>query len=221
MRVECYERDLTNEGYLVSASTEIGEYYDEDADAIKMSIYRGTGKEWRDIAQYVGSFLPLRRPLEVPEFKEIPLKDGKDIFKADFQELSSSELAERDFCEDWFNILRGVRQDWQLSSFRVYTGALVLHFVRLPGDGAIRDGGGSGSLWIKDPAFLRLYFEGPKTQLGFIPSYLVVITRERTRVEENQGFMKREIYFELKDPTKGTGFDEKNQHVLINEAVGI
>ena len=119
-----------------------------------------------------------------------------------------------DFCKSWYDILRGKRQDWQCSGFRVFAGLVEIYFVR-------PETGGIAFLWLREADGLRLHFECPKTKLGFTPSYEVTINRQTTRVEEDQGYMMRDIRFMLKDPSKGVDSDVDNQRIAVTEAVGI
>ena len=46
MRTECYERDLTEDGYTVLASRRIGEYCDTEAEPLKMRLGDRDGDFW-------------------------------------------------------------------------------------------------------------------------------------------------------------------------------
>lgn len=81
--------------------------------------------------------------------------------------------------------------------------------------------GGIAFLWLREADGLHLHFECPKTRLGFTPSYEVTINRQTTRVEEDQGYMMRDIRFMLRDPSKGVDSDVDNQRIAVTEAVGI
>ncbi len=214
MRTECYERDLTENGYTVLASRRIGEYCDTEAEPLKMRLGDRDGDFWPGFALTADSDLPLRRPADLPDYPDNPLPPETDIFAMDPEELSQQERDEADFCKSWYDILRGKRQDWQCSGFRVFAGLVEIYFVR-PGTGGI------AFLWLREADGLHLHFECPKTRLGFTPSYEVTINRQTTRVEEDQGYMMRDIRFMLKDPSKGVDSDVDNQRIAVTEAVGI
>ena len=214
MRTECYERDLTENGYTVLASRRIGEYCDTKAEPLKMWLDKGDEVFWPGFTLTADSDLPLRRPADLPDYPDNPLPPETDIFTMDSEELSQEERDEVDFCKNWYDILRGKRQDWQCSGFRVFAGLVEIYFVR-------PETGGIAFLWLKEANGLRLHFECPKTRLGFTPSYKVTISRQTTRVEEDQGYMMREIRFMLKDPSKGVDSDVDNQRIAVTEAVGI
>ena len=50
MRTECYERDLTENGYTVLASRRIGEYCDTKAEPLKMWLDKGDEVFWPGFA---------------------------------------------------------------------------------------------------------------------------------------------------------------------------
>ena len=67
MRTECYERDLTENGYTVLASRRIGEYCDTEAEPLKMWLDKGNEDFWPGFALTADSDLPLRRPADLPD----------------------------------------------------------------------------------------------------------------------------------------------------------
>ena len=60
MRTECYERDLTENGYTVLASRRIGEYCDTKAEPLKMWLDKGDEVFWPGFTLTADSDLPLR-----------------------------------------------------------------------------------------------------------------------------------------------------------------
>ena len=193
MRVEHYERDLWSYGYLVVASTTDEEdMYNAEAEPIKMALEDTCLYDWEEMKPYVGS----------------------DMFYNTYDESDPDDCDDIDFCTDWFNILCGKRQDWQLSAFAVSADLVTLYFMR-------PESHGTGFLWIRQPHRLRLLFEGPKTRWGFTPQYSIHIYSGDTRIEEDQGYMRREIRILSKDATQENIFDCKNQRMEITEYVGI
>lgn len=117
-------------------------------------------------------------------------------------------------------IMRGERPDWQLGEFKVFYGGIHLDYGN-------RRTGETAFLWIIGASMLRLTFEAPHTRLGFVPTYKVSIDCDEdgqsvTEVEEDLGYLRREIRFELKDPRKKTDiFHGGNQYLKITEYAGI
>lgn len=130
MRTECYERDLTENGYTVLASRRIGEYCDTKASRSRCGWIRVTKSFGPDLTLTADSDLPLRRPADLAGLPGQPLPPETDIFTMDSEELSQEERDEVDFCKNWYDILRGKRQDWQCSGFRVFAGLVEIYFVR-------------------------------------------------------------------------------------------
>ena len=193
MRVEHYERDLWSYGYLVVASTTDEEdMYNAETEPIKMALTGRCRTSWEGLASCVGS----------------------DMFYNTYDESNPENRDNIDFCADWFNILCDKRQDWQLSAFSVSVGLITLYFVR-------PESHGTGFLWIRQPYMLRLLLEGPKTRWGFTPQYLVYINHSDTRIEEDQGYMRREIQFMYRDAAQANIFHPETQRMEITEYVGI
>ena len=57
MRTECYERDLTEDGYTVLASRRIGEYCDTEAEPLKMRLSDRYGSFWPGFANKLSTAL--------------------------------------------------------------------------------------------------------------------------------------------------------------------
>lgn len=203
MRIEGYRRDLMEgdvDGFTVIGSTTNWEVHDSSrCDPIKMSLTRSrlgsqTGIGWEELIQLADS----------------------DCFLLDEQ---TREMYS-DFQEHYPEIIRGEHPDWQLGAFKVFYGGIHLDF----GNRKTRR---TAFLWIIGASRLRLTFEAPRTRLGFTPTYKVSINYDRegqsvTKVEEDLGYIRREIRFELKDPRKKTDiFHRGNQYLEITEYAGI
>jgi len=125
-----------------------------------------------------------------------------------------------EFQKHYPEIFRGECPDWQLGALKVFYGGIHLDYGN-------RRTGETAFLWIVGARQLRLTFEAPRTRLGFVPIYKVSIDCEEdgqseTLVEEDLGYLRREIRFELKDPSKKTDiFHSGNQYLIISEYAGI
>lgn len=204
MRIEEYTRDL------------IGS--DNGGFAVVGSI-----QDW--LRHDSGECAPLKMSLTSSECSGCPLGDNweelirladSDCFLDDDQTRSLFPEFQKHYPE----IMRGERPDWQLGAFKVFYGGIHLDF---------------GNRRTKETAFLsiigakklRLTIEAPRTRLGFDPIYKVRIDckedgRSVTEVEEDLGYLRREIRFELKDPSKKTDtFHSGNQYLKITEYAGI
>jgi len=200
MRIEEYTRDLRGDGYLVVGSGRDWNSYNSSKCApIKMELTRS----------------PLGKPYGIDLNTLIRLADS-DCF------LDNEETRKMypEFREHYAEIMRGEFPDWQLGAFRVYYGGIRLYYGN-------RQTGESGRLWIANAELLRLTFKTPCTRIGFEPIYHVRIDCHSdgecdTEVEEDLGYLRREIHFELKDPNKKTDiFHTENQILHITEYAGM
>lgn len=196
MRIEEYTRDLIGDGYLVVGSCRDWNSHNSSQCApIKMELTRS----------------PLGRPYGV---------DLDELISDCVLDNEEAKKMYPEFREHYPAIVRGERPDWQLGAFRVYYGGIRLYYGN-------RQTGETGSLWIADAVQLRLTFKAPRTQLGFEPTYYVRIDCYHdgecdTEVEEDLGYLRREIHFELKAPYKKTDiFHTDNQVLHIIEYAGM
>ena len=166
MRTECYERDLTENGYTVLASRRIGEYCDTKAEPLKMWLDKGDEVFWPGFALAADSDLPLRRPADLPDYPDNPLPPETDIFAMDPEKLSQQERDEADFCKSWYDILRGKRQDWQCSGFRVFAGLEAGVYPKLRGDNQPPNHPCGGRSGVYDAGY-PLYAQGSVQGSGF------------------------------------------------------
>lgn len=204
MRIEEYRRDLLegdNGGFSVISSISDWNRHDSSKCApLKMSLTGSSisghpiGNSWEEL---------------------IRLADP-DCFLDDEQ----TRKMYSEFQKHYPEIIRGEHPDWQLGAFKVFYGGIHLDFGN-------RRTGKTAFLWIIGASMLRLTFEAPRTRLGFVPTYKVRIDCEEdgqstTEVEEDLGYLRREIRFELKDPHKKTDiFHGGNQYLEITEYAGI
>lgn len=204
MRIEKYRRDLIEDdidGFTVIGSTTNWEVHDSSrSDPLKMSL---------TCSKCSGN------PIGIGWEELIRLADS-DCFLPDEQ----TRKMYSDFQEHYPAIMRGEHPDWQLGAFKVFYGGIHLDFGN-------RRTGKTAFLWIVGARRLRLTFEAPRTRLGFNPTYKVNIdcdgdSQSSTKVEEDLGYIRREIRFELKDPSKKTNlFHHHNQYLEITEYAGI
>lgn len=204
MRIEEYRRDLMegdNGGFSVISSISDWNRHDSSrSDPLKMSLTR---------SEYSG--YPLG-----DDWEELIRLADSDCFLADDQ----TRKLFPDFQKHYPEIMRGECPDWQLGAFKVFYGGIHLDF----GNCRTHE---TAFLWIIGARHLRLTFEAPRTRLGFTPIYEVSIDcnedgQSVTVVEEDLGYLRREIRFELKDPHKKTDiFHGGNQYLEITEYAGI
>lgn len=204
MRVEEYTRDLAEfdcGGFAVVGSTDWYHRHDSSRSApLKMSLTVSDisgcpiGNNWEELIRLADS----------------------DCFLDDEQ----TRKMYSEFQKHYPEIMRGEHPDWQLGEFQVFYGGIHLDFGN-------RRTGKTAFLWIIGASMLRLTFEAPRTRLGFVPTYKVRIDceedgRSTTEVEEDLGYLRREIHFKLKDPHKKTDiFHRGNQYLEITECAGI
>lgn len=200
MRIEEYTRDLTGDGYLVVGSDHDWNSHNSSQCApIKMSLTR----------------LPLGKPYGIGLDELIRLADS-DCFLNN----ETTKKMYPEFRKYYAEIVQGNRSDRQLGAFRVFYGGIRLYYGN-------RQTGETGYLWIAGAELLRLTFETPRTRLGFKPAYHVRIDcysdgKCDTEVEEDLGYLRREIHFDLKDPHKKTDiFHTDNQVLHIFEYAGM
>lgn len=199
MRIEEYERELKGDGFLVVGSNYDWNSHDSSrCEPIKMRL----------------ACSPSGEPYGVSLEEMIQLADS-DLFHD--KKLSAQN---RDFCESYAEIMRGNRPDWQLGALRIFYGGIQLYYGN-------RQTGETGFLWIVGASHLRLTFETPRTRSGFVPTYQVNIDCDTgdwsdTRVEEDLGYLRRELIFELKDPGKKASiFHDDNQTLRVFEYAGM
>lgn len=205
MRSENYKRMLTNEGYMVMGSGRNWNSYDPARCApIKMSLTNsGQSDE------------PIYDNLE----ELIQLADS-DMFHPILPRIQECSKADEDFCMHYAEIIRGDRLDWQLHAFCVFVGGIQLYYGN-------RKANDYGYLWINKPERLKLTFRTARTLLGFDPIYKVTINHRNdgsfwTYVEEDLGYIRREISFHLVNPTIQNAMrDYDNQYINVIEYVGI
>lgn len=204
MRIEEYTRDLIGGdggGFaIVGSAHDWLRHNSSRSDPLKMSLTGSNisgcpiGNSWDELVQLADS----------------------DCFLDDEQTRNLFPEFQKHYPE----IMRGERPEWQLGAFKVFYGGIHLDFGN-------RQTGETAFLWIIGASRLRLTFEAPRTRLGFIPTYKVRIDCEedgqsQTLVEEDLGYLRREIRFELKDPRKKTNiFHTGNQYLEITEYAGI
>lgn len=200
MRIEEYTRALIGDGYLVLGSNRDWNLHnDSTCVPIKMEL----------------TCSPAGRPYGNSLEELIRLADS-DCF------LDDEDTREMypEFHEHYEEIVLGKCPDWQLGAFRVFYGGIELYYGnRLTGE--------TGYLWIMGASRLRLTFVAPRTRLGFDPTYIVRIDCDKdghsnTEVEEDLGYLRREIHFELQDANKKTDiFHTDNQNLRITEYAGM
>lgn len=186
MRIEEYTQDLTEfdrGGFVVVGSTRDYNLHDSSKCApIKMSLSCSSasgcpiGNSWKALIQLATS----------------------DCFLDNEQARKMFPEFRRYYPE----IMRGERPDWQLGEFKVFYGGIHLDY----GNRRTEE---TAFLWIIGASMLRLTFEAPRSRLGFVPTYKVSIDCDEdgqsvTEVEEDLGYLCREIRFERKDPRKKT-----------------
>lgn len=199
MRIEEYARELEGDGFLVVGSSRDWNSHDSSkCEPLKMSLTcSSTGNPY-------GISLETMIQLAESDF---------------FRDKNMKELAP-EFSENYAEIMRGNRPDWQLGAFRVFYGGIQLYY----GNRQTRE---TGSLWIVNAERLCLTFEAPRMSSGFVPTYRVRIECDEdgwsdTSVEEDLGYLHRELMFELKDPDKKSRiFHEGNQVLRVIEYVGM
>lgn len=196
MRVEEYTRDLTGAGYRIFSTS--GSYEEHSA--------------------YYGE--PIEMSMMCPHGGDYPLFDNlEELINAAEVELIADE-DETDFDKLYPDIMRGNYPSWQLGEVQVYPDGILLVY---------------GNLGTCDEEHIRiegmelaLTFKGPRTRLGFDPTYDVLIRHypdgmhRFTRVDEDLGYMRRILSFELKenaDPKKACLGE--NQVVHVVEHVGM
>lgn len=200
MRIEHYERELIDDGfYVVGSDRDKNSHNDCTCRPIKMSLLR----------------FPSGRPLCDNLEELIELADS-DMFSDE----GLKKLAP-DFCENYAEIMRGNRSGWQLGAFRVFYGGIQLYY----GNPQTHE---SGFLWVVGASEMYLKFETPRTKLGFTPTYEVRIEESRngrgydTEIEEDLGYIRREITIKLKDPNqKSSIFHIGNQIAHVTEYAGM
>lgn len=179
MRIEEYRRDLIEGdtgGFMVMGSTSDWNLHDSSrCDPIKMSLTCSRfgsqiGIGWEELIRLASSDCLL------------PSKQAREMYP--------------DFQKHYPEIMRGECPDWQLGAFKVFYGGIHLDFGN-------RQTHETAFLRIVGASMLRLTFEAPRTRLGFIPTYKVRIDCDEdgqsiTEVEEDLGYIRREIHFELK-----------------------
>lgn len=204
MRIEEYTRDLIegdNGGFSVVGSASDWQHHDSSrCEPLKMSLTcsktcgHPIGDSWEDLIRLATSDCFL------------PDQETKNLFP--------------DFQKRYPEILRGECPNWQLGAFRVFYGGIHLDF----GNCQTHE---TAFLWIIGAKMLRLTFEAPCTRFGFSPTYKVSIDCKNdgqciTEVEEDLGYLRRDIHFELKDPHKKTDiFHTGNQYLIVSEYAGI
>ncbi len=198
MRYETYERHLGIEGYNVIGSTDSWHLHDSSrCQPIIMSLTKDSdGIVYHDNLEEL-----------------IQLADS-DLF------LPKERRENLNFYKNYPAIIRGECPDWQLGAFQVFYDGIKLDY------GNIRTHE-TGFLWVIGARRLRLTFHAPRTRLGFDPIYNVINEYSGdehylTRVEEDLGYMRREIDFEL-DPSKSSAdiFHNHNTIISVTEYVGI
>lgn len=198
MRIESYTRNLGDDGYLVVGSDKNWNLHDSSScRPIKMSL----------------TCWPDSNEPECDNLEElIRLADSDMFIPTDNQE---------EFSRNYANIVRRNYPDWQLGAFRIFVGGIALYY----GNTCTHE---TGFLWMIGANNLRLTFEAPCTRLGFIPSYKVDIRHKdgkccRTYVEEDLGYIRREIYFHLRNPHKVDDdiYHRGNQYIEVTEYAGV
>ncbi len=197
MRIEEYARDLRGDGYLVVGSDrDWNSHNSSRCTPIEMELTRS----------------PLGEPYGINLDELIRL--------VDYASFSNNEGVHKTRPEHYSEIMRGEHPDWQLGAFRVYYGGILLYYGN-------RQTGETGYVRIANAKLLRLTFKTPRTRLGFEPTYIVRIDcdedgQSNTEVEEDLGYLRREIHFEIKDSCKKTDiFPNDNQILHIFEYAGM
>lgn len=203
MRIEEYTRKLTGDGYIVTGGHKSWDDHNSAKCApIKMSLpcYPGT-----DQPCYICDSLD----------ELVQLIDSDMFLPGEYDE------GVEDFRQNYVDIFKGFYPDWQLGAFKVFVGGIALYY------GNIKTGA-KGLLWIIGAKKLRLTFQAPRTRLGFEPIYNVWIKHDngihcKTQVEEDLGYVHREIDFTLTNPNKSDDdlFHWDNQTLKIIEYAGI
>lgn len=204
MRIEEYTRELAdfdNGGFSIMGNNRDWNSHDSSkCTPIKMALTcsevsgNPIGSDWNQLIQLADSSCFADRDLERNMYSE--------------------------FRKHYPEIMRGECPDWQLGAFRVFYGGIYLDYGNCCT-------GENGFLWVIGARNLRLTFETPRTRLGFDPIYRVSIDCEDdgqsvTLVEEDLGYLRREIRFEIKDPCKKTNiFHVDNQILHVTEYAGI
>jgi len=191
MRIEEYTRELTGKGYRILSTS--GSYKEHDSsygDPIEMSMMYLHGDE---------------RPV---------FDNLEDLIKAAEVELIANR-DETNFYELYPDIMRGKCPTWQLGEVQVYPDGVLLVY----GD---TESGDVEYIRIEGMD-LALTFKGPRTRLGFDPVYNVLIRHHPdgscnfTEVDEDLGYMRRIISFELKehaDPRRACLGENQIIHVV-------
>lgn len=201
MRIEEYIRSLGKYGYrVVGSNRPLTSSYGNNKD---------TPIEMRLTCSSTGS------PIGVSLGELADLADS-DCFLDD----DAARQMHPEFREHYKEIMMGTCPDWQLGAFRVFYGGIQLNYGN-------RRTGETGFLWIIGARLLRLTFVTPQTRLGFAPTYKVSIDCygdgiSETDVEEDLGYICRDIHFELCDPHKKTDiFHSDNQLLRVTEYAGM
>ncbi|MCI8980458.1 MAG: hypothetical protein HFE52_07305 [Clostridia bacterium] len=198
MRIESYTRDIRGDGYLVV----------------------GSGKNWN--SHDSSSCRPIKMSLTCWPDSNEPVCDNLEelICLADSDMFTPPDNQE-EFSRNYANIVRRNCPDWQLGAFRVFVGGIALYYGNTRNHEA-------GFLWIIGANNLRLTFEAPRTRLGFAPIYKVDIRHKdgrcfQTCVDEDLGYIRREIYFHLRDPHKADDdiYHRDNQYIEVTEYAGV
>lgn len=199
MRIEEYKRELKGDGFLVVGSSRDWNSHDSSkCEPLKMKLTCSTADN----------------PYGIDLETMIRLADS-DLFR----DKNLKKLAP-EFSENYAEIMRGNCPDWQLGAFRVFYGGIQLYYGN-------RQTGETGFLWIVNAERLCLIFEAPCTRSGFVPTYRIRIECRAdgwsdTSVEEDLGYLRRELIFELKDPDKKPRiFHDDNQVLRVIEYVGM
>lgn len=199
MKIEEYKRELTGDGYRIVGSTVYGtENYDYASyKPIEMFLSRGS--------------------LCCPAPSNRPFYDNlEDLINIAKTEIPCSNAITDDFEENYAEILRGNRPDWQLGGFTVFVGGIELGFGH-PESGTV------AFLFLVGAQRLWLTFKAPRTRLGFSPVYNVRIKHDGkkhcfTKVEEDLGYTYREVEFKLIDPArKDDILHTDNQYLKVTE----
>ena len=191
MRIEEYVRELKGDGFLVvGSSCDWNSHDSSKCEPIKMSRTHSTAGN----------------PYGIDVEAMIQLAESDLFWDENMKKLAP------EFAENYAEIMRGNRPDWQLGAFRVFYGDIQLHY----GD---RKTGETGSLYIVGAERLCLTFEAPRMRSGFIPTYKVHIECHEdgwsdTRVEEDLGYLRRELVFELKNPDKKASILHNDNQIL-------
>lgn len=197
MRVEEYTRELTGRGYRILSTS--GTYEDHSSyygDPIEMSM------------------MYFRNDDKGPIFDNL-----EELIRAAKVELIA-DPGETVFDEIYPDVMRGNCPNWQLGEVQVYPDGVLLIYGN-------EDLGEEEYVRIEGVS-LGLTFKTSRTRLGFDPTYKVLIRHSPdgtplfTRVDEDLGYMRRIILFELKeqaDPKKAC-LDE-NQIIHVVEYIGL